>query len=73
MEMNFETIVDICFKERDEGNKLISVSIVVKDGNSGEIRVYNSDEYGISKYNNDLVIKNKSSIELRGKFILFGI
>jgi hypothetical protein len=36
MEMNFETIADICYKERDEGSKLISVSIVVKDGNSGD-------------------------------------
>ena len=56
MEMDLETIADICYKERDEGSKLISVSIVVKDGNSGEIRVYNSDEYGgIGTYNENQV------------------
>jgi ribosomal protein L35AE/L33A len=56
MEMNLDTIADICYKERNEGNKLISVSIVVKDGNSGEIRVYNSNEYGgISEYNENQI------------------
>lgn len=52
MEKTFEAIEDICYKEADENSELISVSIVVKDGNSGEIRVYNSNEYGgISEYN----------------------
>ena len=56
MEMDFETIADICYKEKGEGSKLISVSIVVKDGNSGEIRVYNSNEYGgICDYNENQV------------------
>lgn len=56
MEMNFETVADMCFKESGEGSKLISVSIVVKDGNSGEIRVYNSNEYGgIDTYNENQV------------------
>lgn len=56
MEMNLETVVDICYKEIDEGSKLISVSIAVKDKNSGEIRVYNSNEYGgISTYNENQV------------------
>ena len=56
MEMNFDTIADICYKERNEGSKLISVSIVVKDGNSDEIRVYNSNEYaGISDYNENQI------------------
>ena len=56
MEMDFETIADICYKEINEESKLISVSIVVKDGNSGEIRVYNSDEYGgIGEYNENQV------------------
>ena len=54
--MDFETIADICYKEINEESKLISVSIVVKDGNSGEIRVYNSDEYGgIGEYNENQV------------------
>lgn len=54
MEKTFETIEDICYKEANEGSELISVSLVVKDRNSGEIRVYNSNEYyGISKYNSD--------------------
>lgn len=56
MEMNLETIADICYKERDEGSQLISVSLVVKDGNSGEVRVYNSNEYGgISEYNENQI------------------
>jgi hypothetical protein len=54
MEMEFGTLANICFKEQDENSQLISVSIVVKDGNSGEIRVYNSNEYGgISEYTDD--------------------
>ena len=49
--MTFEKIADICYKEQDEDSQLISVSIVVKDKNSGDIRVYNSNEYGgISEY-----------------------
>ena len=56
MEMDLETIADICYKESDEGSKLISVSIVVKDGNSSEIRVYNSNEYGgIETYNENQI------------------
>lgn len=56
MEMTFDELTDICYNERDEGSKLISVSIVVKDGNSGEIRVYNSNEYGgISEYNENQI------------------
>lgn len=38
--MNLDTIADICYKEMNEGNKLISVSIVVKDDNSDEISNY---------------------------------
>lgn len=50
--MTFNELADICYQEQDENSQLISASIVVKDGNSGEIRVYNSNEYGgITKYN----------------------
>ena len=56
VDMDLETIADICYKERNEGSKLISVSIVVKDGNSSEIRVYNSNEYGgIGEYNENQI------------------
>ncbi len=56
MEMTLDTLADICYKEQDGNSQLISVSIVVKDGNSGEIRVYNSNEYGgISEYNENQV------------------
>lgn len=56
MEMSLENVADICYKEIGEGSKLISVSIVVKDDNSGEIRVYNSHEYGgIDTYNENQV------------------
>lgn len=41
--MTFDELADICYREQDENSQLISASIVVKDGNSGEIRVYNSD------------------------------
>lgn len=54
--MTFDELTDICYKEQDENSQLISVSIVVKDGNSGEIRVYNSNEYGgISEYNENQI------------------
>ena len=54
--MDIETIADIYYKERGKGSRLISVSIVVKDENSGEIRVYNSNEYGgISEYNENQI------------------
>jgi hypothetical protein len=46
MEMAFDTLADICYNEQNEGSSLISASIVVKDGNSGEIRIYNSNGYG---------------------------
>lgn len=46
MEMTFDDLADICYKEHDEGSELVSVSVVVKDNNSGEIRIYNSNEYG---------------------------
>ena len=50
MEKTFDDIADICYKENQE-SELISVSIVVKDCNSGEIRIYNSNEYnGIGEY-----------------------
>jgi len=50
--MTFDGLVDVCYKEMNEGSTLISASLVVTDGNSGEIRVYNSNEYGgISEYN----------------------
>jgi len=56
MEMTLNTLADICYKEMDENSKLLSASIVVKDGNSGEIRVYNSNEYGgISEYNDNQI------------------
>ena len=56
MEITFDAIADICYREQDEHNQLISVSLVVKDGNSGEIRVYNSNEYGgISEYNENQI------------------
>lgn len=55
MPMTLDEIVKLCFNEIAENSQLISVSIVVKDGNSGEIRVYNSDEYGISKYNENQI------------------
>lgn len=57
MEMTLDTLADICYKEQDEGSRLISASIVVKDGNSGEIRVYNSNEYGgIGTYNENQIL-----------------
>ena len=56
MEISFDAVADICYREQDENSQLISVSIVVKDGNSGEIRVYNSNEYGsISEYNENQI------------------
>ena len=56
MEITFDALADICYREQDENSKLISLSIVVKDGNSGEIRVYNSNEYGgISEYNENQI------------------
>ena len=56
MEMTFDALADICYREQDENSQLISVSLVVKDDNSGEIRVYNSNEYGgISEYNENQV------------------
>ena len=56
MTMTLDTLADICYREQDENSQLISVSIVVKDGNSGEIRVYNSNEYGgISEYNENQI------------------
>jgi hypothetical protein len=52
MEMTLDVLADNCYKEQNENSQLISVSIVVKDSNSGEIRAYNSNEYGgISEYN----------------------
>lgn len=54
--MTFEELADICYKETDERSRLISASLVVKDGNSGEIRVYNPNEYGgISEYNENQI------------------
>ena len=54
--MTFDELVDICYKEQDENSQLISVSLVVKDSNSGEIRVYNSNEYGgVSEYNENQI------------------
>ena len=44
--MTLNEIADICYKEIDEDSQLISMSIVVKDKNSGEVRVYNSNQYG---------------------------
>ena len=59
MEMTFDALADICYREQDENSQLISVSLVVKDGNSGEIRVYNSNEYGgISEYNETQLERN---------------
>lgn len=56
MTMTLDALADICYREQDENSQLISVSLVVKDGNSGEIRVYNSNEYGgISEYNENLI------------------
>ena len=56
MEMTLDALADICHIEQNENSQLISVSLVVKDGNSGEIRVYNSNEYGgISKYNENQI------------------
>lgn len=54
--MKLEELANICYKEADENSQLISASIVVKDGNSGEIRVYNTDEYGgVSEYNENQI------------------
>lgn len=56
MAMTLNALADICYREQDENSQLISVSLVVKDGNSGEIRVYNSNEYGgISEYNENSI------------------
>lgn len=56
METTFDALIDICDKEMDEDSILLSVSIVVKDNNSGEVRVYNSNEYGgISEYNENQI------------------
>ena len=46
MAMTLDQLFDIWQKENTEGSQLISASIVVKDGNSGEVRVYNSNQYG---------------------------
>ena len=51
MDKTFDTLTNICYKEMVENSILLSASIVVKDNNSGEVRVYNSNEYGgISEY-----------------------
>ena len=56
MELTLDTLADISYREQRENSQLISVSIVVKDGNSGEIRVYNSNEYGgIDVYNENQI------------------
>ena len=56
METTFDALIDICDKETDEGSVLLSASIVVKDNNSGEVRVYNSNEHGgISEYNENQI------------------
>lgn len=47
MEVKFEDLADICYEERDKESMLLSASIVVKDKDTGEIRVYNSSGYGI--------------------------
>lgn len=44
--MTLGQLFDIWKKENDEDNQLISCSIVVRDRNSGDIRVYNSNQYG---------------------------
>lgn len=49
--MTLDQLFEIWRKENTESSQLISVSIVVKDGNSGEVRVYNSNQYGgVDKY-----------------------
>ena len=56
MEMTLDALANICYREQDENSQLISVSLVVRDGNSGEIRVYNSNEYGsIGEYNENQI------------------
>lgn len=56
MAMTLDALANICYREQDENSQLISVSLVVKDGNSGEVRVYNSNEYGgISEYNENQI------------------
>jgi len=56
MEKTFDELADICYKEMDEGSELISVYVVIKDSNSGEIGVYNSNGYGgISEYNENQI------------------
>lgn len=44
--MTLNQLFDIWQKESTEGSQLISISIIVKDGNSGEVRIYNSNKYG---------------------------
>ena len=50
--MTFDELTDICYIEMENNSQLISVSIVVRDSNSGDVRVYNSNQYGgVDKYN----------------------
>jgi len=44
--MTLDELLNVCYKEHEEDSQLISASIVVRDKNSGDIRVYNSNQYG---------------------------
>lgn len=49
--MTLNEVLNIITREQAEESQVISVSIVVRDENSGDIRVYNSNQYrGIDKY-----------------------
>lgn len=44
--MPLDDIFDIWREENARNSTLLSASIVVEDGESGEVRVYNSNQYG---------------------------
>ncbi len=44
--MSLDDIFDIWHEENARNSTLLSASIVVEDGESGEVRVYNSNKYG---------------------------
>ena len=54
MQMDVDELYDVIYKEKGNG-EIISANIVIKDTNSGDIRVYSADEYG--KFNT-YTIKN---------------
>lgn len=46
MERTSGDVANLLLQEEKQGNTLVSVSLIVKDGNSGDIKVYNSSGTG---------------------------